>query len=162
MKDDAGREGGAGRVLALDFGDRRIGIALSDPLGLSAQPLMTLARTSWDRDLERIRALATEHEVRRIVVGLPLDMDGGRGPRVRLTEVFIERVQKATGLPVIPWDERLTTVQAERILLEGDVSRARRRAVIDQVAAVIVLQAYLDSCRHARREEDAGPVEEQT
>ena len=158
MSDDAARAGGAGRVLALDFGDRRIGIALSDPLGLSAQPLMTLARTSWDRDLERIRDLTREHEVRRIVVGLPLDMDGGRGPRVRLTEVFIERVQKATGLPVIPWDERLTTVQAERILLEGDVSRARRRAVIDQVAAVIVLQAYLDSRRYACGGEDVGPM----
>jgi putative Holliday junction resolvase len=162
MSDDAAREGGAGRVLALDFGDRRIGIALSDPLGLSAQPLMTLVRSSWDRDLERIRALAREHEVRRIVVGLPLDMDGGRGPRVRLTEVFIERVQRATGLPVIPWDERLTTVQAERILLEGDVSRARRRAVIDQVAAVIVLQAYLDSRRYAGGGDDEGPMGEAT
>ncbi len=153
MKDDPagsagdGGAGGAGRTLALDFGDRRIGIALSDPLGIAARPLMTLQRTSWKRDLERVRALAVEHEVRRIVVGLPLDMDGGRGERVRLTEVFMRRVHNVTGLPVIPWDERLTTVQAERVLIEGDVRRARRREVIDQVAAVIILDAYLEARR---------------
>ncbi len=114
-------------------------------MGLTARPLMTMTRTSWARDLDRIRAIIGEHEVRRIVVGLPLDMDGGRGARARITEAFIGKIRGATGLPVIPWDERLTTVQAERILISGDVSRARRRKVIDQVAAVIVLQAYLDS-----------------
>ncbi len=149
--EDADTGGGgavdAGRTLALDFGDRRIGIALSDPLGVAARPLMTLARTSWAEDLDVIRKLAREQEVRRIVVGLPLDMDGMRGRRARITEAFMEKVKAATGLPVIPWDERLTTVQAERILLEGDVSRARRREVIDQVAAVIVLQSYLDARR---------------
>jgi len=142
-------ESGEGRVLGLDFGDRRIGVALSDPLGLTASPLMTLERTSWARDLEAIRALTRRHEVLRIVVGLPLEMDGGRGKRVHLTEIFMERVGAATGLPVVPWDERLSTVQAERILLEGDASRARRRQVIDQVAAVIVLQTYLDARRTA-------------
>ena len=83
------------------------------------------------------------------MVGLPLGMDGTRGGRVRLTEVFMERVRAATGLPVLPWDERLTTVQAERALIEGDVSRARRRRVIDQVAAAILLQAFLDARRAA-------------
>jgi putative Holliday junction resolvase len=153
MQDERRETGGssveAGRTLALDFGDRRIGIALSDPLGLAASPLMTLERTSWARDFDRIRDLVRENEVRRIVVGLPLDMDGGKGARARLTESFMDRLRGATGLPVIPWDERLTTVQAERILLSGDVSRARRRQVVDQVAAVIVLQAYLDSRRDA-------------
>jgi putative holliday junction resolvase len=136
MKDDpdgSGREEeGGGRTLALDLGDRRIGIALSDPMGLTASPLMTLQRTTWQRDLDTIRSLAREHEVRRIVVGLPLAMDGGRGGRVRVTEVFMERIKGATGLPVVPWDERLSTVQ-----------------VIDQVAAMIVLQAYLDAQRSA-------------
>jgi putative pre-16S rRNA nuclease len=150
MKGDSGRSGfesgGAdGRTMALDFGDRRIGVALSDPMGITARALMTLERKSWDRDLEEIRLLAAEHEVRRIVVGLPLDMDGSSGRRVRLTEVFMARVRHATGLPVLPFDERLTTVQAERTLLEADLSRARRREVIDQVAAVILLQAYLDA-----------------
>jgi putative Holliday junction resolvase len=145
---EGGTGGSAGRTLALDYGDRRIGIALSDELGLAARPLMTLTRTTWPRDLERLSAIIREHEVRRIVVGLPLDMDGERGGRARLTEAIIERIRGATGLPIIPWDERLTTVQAERILISGDVSRSRRRKVIDQVAAVILLQAWLDA-QHA-------------
>ena len=146
MRDSAvGEGGGIGRTLALDYGDRRIGIALSDHLGLVARPLMTLTRTTWSQDLERLNDLVRKHEVRRIVVGMPLDMDGERGGRARLTETFMAKVRGATGVPVIPWDERLTTVQAERILIEGDVSRARRRKVIDQVAAVILLQAWLDA-----------------
>jgi putative Holliday junction resolvase len=135
------------RTLALDYGDRRIGVAVSDPSGLLASAVLTLERVSWKADLARISDLARRHQARRIVVGLPLEMDGTRGERVRIAEVFMTRVRKATGLPVVPWDERLTTVQAERTLLEGDVSRARRREVIDQVAAVILLQAYLDSRR---------------
>jgi len=152
-----GSAGNAGRTLAFDYGDRRIGIAVSDPMGMAARPLMTLTRTTWPRDLERIQALIREHEVRRIVVGLPLDMDGRRGVRARVTEAFIEKIKGATGLPVIPWDERLTTVQAERILISGDVRRERRRQVIDQVAAVILLQAYLDS----RGMQDGAPEEEE-
>ena len=144
-REDAGGDAHPGRTLALDYGDRRIGIALSDPMGVAARPLMTMTRTTWARDLDRIRTIIGEHEVRRIVVGLPLDMNGDRGARARITEAFIGKIRGATGLPVIPWDERLTTVQAERILISGDVSRARRRKVIDQVAAVIFLQAYLDS-----------------
>jgi putative Holliday junction resolvase len=140
-----GSESPAGRTLAFDFGDRRIGIAVSDPMGMAARPLMTLTRTTWPLDLERIHAIIREHEVRRIVVGMPLDMDGRRGVRARVTESFIERIKGATGLPVIAWDERLTTVQAQRILIAGDVRRERRRQVIDQVAAVILLQSYLDS-----------------
>jgi putative Holliday junction resolvase len=135
------------RVLGLDFGDRRIGVALSDPLGISAQPLLTLTRSAWPADLEALARLAREHEVARIVVGMPYGMDGSSGERVRRTEDFMSRVSRATGLPVEAWDERLTTVQAERALLEGDASRARRRAVIDQVAAVILLQSFLDARR---------------
>jgi putative Holliday junction resolvase len=142
----AGGAGGAGgRTLGVDFGDRRIGLALSDPLGLAARPLMTLERTTWSRDLGAIREILARHEVRRIVVGLPLELDGTRGRRARLTETFMNRLRGATGLPVIPWDERLTTVQAERVLVAGDVGRARRREVIDQVAAVILLQSWLDT-----------------
>src|SRR6266571_1965766 len=93
------------------------------------------------------RTLALDFGDRRIGIGLPLDMDGTRGGRVRITETFMQRVAAATGIPVVPWDERLTTVQAERTLLEADLSRARRRRVIDQVAAVILLQTYLDAQR---------------
>lgn len=149
MTNAATREGDVerspGRILGLDFGDRRIGVALSDPLAVTAQPLTTLERVSWKSDLGRIRDLVREHEVSRIVVGMPLGMDGGRNERVRLTEEFMERLRAATALPVDAWDERLTTVQAERIMLEGDVSRARRRRAIDRLAAVIILQAYLDA-----------------
>lgn len=140
---DAGE--GAGRILALDVGDRRIGIAVSDELALYAHPLMTLERISWKRDLEAIQRVVEERGIRRIVVGMPLDMDGGRGQRAGKTEGFMARVRRATGLEVVPWDERLTTVEAERALLVGDMSRARRRRVIDQVAAVIILQSYLDA-----------------
>ena len=137
------------RILALDLGDRRIGVALSDPLGLTAHPLLTLTRRSWPADLDTLARLVREHQVGRIVVGLPLGMDGSRGTRVRLAEDFMARAARATGLPVEAWDERLTTVQAKRALLEGDASRARRKAVIDQVAAVILLQSYLDARRAA-------------
>ena len=144
-------QGGSGaaadRVLAFDFGERRIGVALSDPLSLSAQPVLTLERVSWKRDLDQIRDLVLRHGVGRIVVGLPLNLDGSRGERVRLTELFMGRVRRATGIEVIPFDERLTTVQAERVLIEGNMSRRRRRQVIDQAAAVILLQAYLDAQR---------------
>ena len=131
----------------MDWGERRIGLAVSDPSGVIASPLPTLKVSGRDEALTRVARAAEEQEVERIVVGLPLDMDGGRGGRARLTETFIEKIRGATRLPVIPWDERLTTVQAERILISGDVSRARRRKVIDQVAAVILLQAWLDAQR---------------
>jgi putative pre-16S rRNA nuclease len=137
--------GGAGRTLALDYGDRRIGIALSDERGIAARPLMTLERVSWRKDLDRLNRIVREHDVRRIVIGLPLDMDGARGRRARLTESIMQRIRAGTGLPVIAWDERLTTVQAERILISGDVRRSRRRELIDQVAAVILLQTWLDA-----------------
>jgi putative Holliday junction resolvase len=131
--------------MALDLGDRRIGVALSDALGLTAHPLLTLTRRSWVKDLDALSRLVRDHEVSRIVVGLPLGMDGSRGARVDWAEDFMARAARATGLPVEAWDERLTTVQAERALLEGNASRARRKAVIDQVAAVILLQSYLDA-----------------
>lgn len=136
-----------GRIMALDYGERRIGVALSDPLRVMATPLLTLNRKSREVDLGILADLARAHEVGRIVVGLPIGMDGARGEQVRRVESFIEMVGRATGLPVDPWDERLTTAQAEKALLEGDVSRRRRREVIDQVAAVILLQSYLDARR---------------
>ena len=144
-----GDAAGAGRTLGVDFGDRRIGLALSDPLGIAARALKTLRRTTWSRDLAEFRDLVRVHEVHTIVVGMPLDLDGGRGRRARITERFMDRLRGATGLRVVPWDERLTTVQAERMLISGDVSRSRRREVVDQVAAVILLQAWLDARRDA-------------
>jgi putative holliday junction resolvase len=134
-----------GRVMGLDYGERRIGVALSDPLGLTAQPLRTLERATLAADLEALGTLARRHEVERFVVGLPLALDGTRGPRVRRTEEFAGRLGRATGLPVEAWDERFTSVQAERTLLEADLSRRKRREVIDTTAAVLILQGWLDA-----------------
>ncbi len=147
MPPEGVKDGQTGRVLALDLGDRRIGLAISDPFRHTARPLMTLGRVSRGRDMERIREVITEQEVATIVVGMPLNMDGSRGPRARLTKTFIDRVRGAMRIPVYEWDERLTTVQAERVLIEGKMRRERRRVVIDQVAAVIILQSYLDAKR---------------
>lgn len=149
MMESAGA--GAGRVMALDYGTRRIGVALSDPLGLTASPLLTVECRSWRQDVAALAELAHTNEVTRIVVGWPLAMDGSRTERVRQTEIFMERIGRATGLPVEPWDERLTSVQAERVLIEGGVRRERRREVRDQVAAVILLQSYLDAAHAGGR-----------
>lgn len=133
-------------MMGLDYGERRIGVALSDPLGLTAQPLVTLERTaSLTADLGSIAALARRHAVTRFVLGLPLSLDGTRGQRARDVEGFARRLEKASGVPVESWDERLTSVQAERALLEADLSRRRRRQVIDRAAAVLILQSWLDA-----------------
>jgi len=131
--------------MGLDYGEKRIGVALSDPLGLIAQPLTTLARTSLEKDLDALAVLQEKHEVRRVVIGLPLSLKGERGDRARAAEGFGRRLERKTGVPVEAWDERLTSVQAERALLEGDVSRKRRREVIDRTAAVFILQSWLDA-----------------
>lgn len=133
------------RVMGLDYGERRIGVALSDPLGLTAQPLVTVERTSLDADLGVLADLVREHDVRRVVIGLPLSLKGERGERARAAEGFGRRLARASGVPVEAWDERLTSVQAERALLEGDMRRSRRREVIDRAAAMLILQSWLDA-----------------
>jgi len=133
------------RVMGLDYGQRRIGVALSDPLGITAQPLLTLERTTLDADLDSLGSLMKRWDVRRVVIGLPLSLKGERGERAREAEGFGRRLERASGVPVEAWDERLTSVQAERALLEGDVSRKRRREVIDRTAAAIILQSWLDA-----------------
>jgi putative Holliday junction resolvase len=148
MKEGGGAEP---RVMGLDYGEKRIGIALSDPLGLTAQPLTTLERTSLEQDLDALAVLQVKHEVRRVVIGLPLSLKGERGDRARAAEGFGRRLERRTGVPVEAWDERLTSVQAERALLEGDVSRKRRREVIDRTAAVFILQSWLDAHAAATR-----------
>jgi len=135
------------RVLGLDLGIKRIGVALSDALGISAQPLEVIQRSSWDRDLARIRALIDEWGVSRVVVGMPRSLDGTLGPQAWMVEEFVAKLRDSIDVPVVTWDERLTTVAAERAMLEGNVRRARRRQRIDAVAAALLLQAYLDSTR---------------
>lgn len=132
------------RIMALDVGEATLGVALSDPLGVTARPLLTIRRSGLKRDFDAIAGLAREHEVSAIVVGLPLTLSGETGPAARKALAFSDALGRALSLPVHTWDERLTTVQAERSLLEGDVRRSRRRDVINHVAAALILQSWLD------------------
>ncbi len=144
----ADRIGSTVRILALDLGSKRIGVAVSDELGWTAQGLETLLCKDADADLKRIHQLVTDYQVTEIVVGMPYNMNGTEGPQARRARSFMERISSSEGIPVKEWDERLSTVAAERTLLEADMSRAKRRKVIDKLAAVIILQGYLDNRRH--------------
>jgi len=133
------------RIMSLDLGSKTIGVALSDELTITAQVLTSIHRTALAKDLEAILRLVEDHQVEELVIGLPINMDGSRGGAVDKVETFIEHLSARLTIKIIPWDERLSTVAAERILLEGDLSRAKRRKVIDRLSAAIILQGYLDS-----------------
>lgn len=135
------------RVLALDPGTRRIGVALSDPSGTIAQSLAVIPRTGWRSVLTEIRRLVERHQVERIVVGLPLRMDGTEGDAATAARAFAARVAAAVGLPVELQDERLSTAEAERTMVAQRAARASRRERRDAVAAAVFLQAYLDRRR---------------
>jgi len=131
------------RILGLDLGTRRIGVALSDPTGTVATPLLTLAHRTLKEDLAEIGGLATAHGVDRIVVGWPRNMDGTSGAAAKHAEAFARALRSAVPVLVELWDERLSTASAERTLVEAGVRRDRRRAVRDRIAAALILQAYL-------------------
>jgi len=133
------------RILALDVGTKRIGLALSDELLITAQGQATIVRRSLDEDLDKIKRIIKENNVEEAVVGLPLNMNGSYSAKTKEVVEFMDNLAKAVDVPVKTWDERLTTVQAERALLEADMSRAKRKKVIDKLAAQIILQSYLDS-----------------
>lgn len=139
------------RVLGLDIGTRRVGVALSDDLGMTAQPLETIHVRAGESALPRIVALCEEHGVSRVVAGVPFEFDGREGRMARLVRKVLAKVGEETGLEVDEVDERLTSRQAERALLEADVSRARRKQVIDKMAAALILQGWLDSQADQRR-----------
>jgi putative Holliday junction resolvase len=132
------------RVIGIDVGTKTLGLALSDATRNIASALVTLRRSRLADDLKRLLELATRHGVGGFVVGLPLNLDGSEGPRAQATRAFARNLGRATELPVAYWDERLTTVAAERTLLEADLSRRRRAEVIDKVAATLILQGALD------------------
>jgi putative holliday junction resolvase len=138
-----------GRIVALDVGRRRIGVAISDPLGYTAQGLDTLYRKNNREDFAYLRQLAEEREVTLFVLGLPLHMSGDESRQAGFVREFGDRLNRETGLPVEYWDERLTTVEAERILLSGGVSQDKRKLAIDKMAAVLLLENYL-SAREAQ------------
>lgn len=133
------------RVIGLDVGDKTIGVAVSDALMLTAQGIETIRRTVWENDLRRLKELFDEYDVDKIVVGLPRNMNGTEGERCDIVRDFAKRLQDVVDNEIIFWDERLSTVAAEKYLVAADVSRAKRRKVIDKMAAVFILQGYLDS-----------------
>ena len=135
------------RILGLDFGSKTIGVAVSDGLLLTAQGVETIERKDENKlrkTCARIEELIAEYEITEIVLGLPKNMNNTEGERVEKTKAFGEMLERRTGLPVHYWDERLTTVAAEQILMESGVRRENRKAVIDKVAAGLILQGYLD------------------
>ncbi|RPJ11469.1 MAG: Holliday junction resolvase RuvX [Deltaproteobacteria bacterium] len=144
------------RIMGLDIGSRTIGVAISDELGITAQGLKTIRRKSFADDLEELTEIIHQFEVEKIVVGLPKNLDGTLGRQAELTFQWIKSFQKKASLPIVTWDERLSTVAASRILLEADLSRRKRKGVIDKIAAVLILQGYLDQMRN-RRDESLSP-----
>lgn len=135
------------RILAVDWGRTRLGLAVSDALGLTAQGLRSLPRAGETRDVEAIGALVRELAIEAIVVGLPRNMDGSQGPSAEAARTFARALHDRLDIPVHLWDERLTTLAAERALVGAGVRRRDRRAVVDQVAATIILQGFLDRQR---------------
>ncbi len=132
------------RVLGLDVGEKTIGVAISDLLGITAQGLEVIRRISKKQDFERLVQLINDYEVGKIVIGMPRRTDGTYGPEADKVKEFARSLEKYVTITIEFWDERFSTVAAEKILLQGDVSRSKRRKVIDKVAASVILQAYLD------------------
>jgi len=137
------------RVLALDYGTKRIGVALSDELGWTAQPLETLNRRTLDQDIAHIASLVRTYEVRQVLLGFPLQLDGREGPAIQAMREFHTRLEEGVAVPVVLWDERLTTKAAEDLFIAADVSRKKRKGVVDRIAASILLQSYLSSLEPA-------------
>ncbi len=139
--------GGDARLMGLDLGTKTIGLALSDVARMIGSPLQTIRRTKFSKDATRLLALAEEHQVAGLVLGYPVNLDGSEGPRAQATRAFARNLNQLCELPILLWDERLTTAAAERLLIEADTSRRRRREVIDKLAASIILQSALDRLR---------------
>ncbi len=139
-----------GRIAGLDFGTKTIGVALSDTGQTIASGLETIKRTKFKNDAARLIEISQEYQILAFVIGLPLNMDGSEGPRVQSTKAFARNLEQLTDLPLIFWDERLSTQAAERTLLEADSSRKRRKEVIDKLAATYILQGALDRLQALR------------
>ena len=135
------------RILGLDVGEKRIGVAVSDSLGYIAQGISVIKR----ENTEELKKIVSDYDIEKIVVGLPKNMDGSIGEQAKKALAFIEDLKREIDLPVLAWDERLTTKEAEGVLLKADLSRAKRKKVIDKLAAALILQGYLDSQRTKNR-----------
>ena len=137
-----------GIIMGLDVGDKTIGVAVSDLMGLTAQGVKTIKRVGKKKDIEALKEIIKERQVNKIVSGLPKNMNGTLGPQGEKVIKFCELLEEETGIKIEYWDERLSTVAAERTLIQGNVRRENRKGVIDMVAAVIILQGYLDRQRN--------------
>lgn len=133
------------RIMALDLGSKTIGVACSDALKITAQGIETIQHTNLEKSFQRLQELVQIYEVSQIVVGLPKHMNGSEGERVEITKGFVAKMQEVIDLPVVFWDERLSTMMAQKSLIEANVSRKKRKNIIDKMAAVVILQGYLDS-----------------
>lgn len=139
-----------GRILGLDFGSKTVGVAVSDPLGITAQGVEIIRRErpgQLRKTYSRIEEIIVEKEVDRIVLGLPKNMNGTEGDRAEKTREFGENLERRTGLPVVYWDERLTTVAADKAMMEMNIRRENRKEFVDEIAAMFILQGYLDSIK---------------
>jgi putative Holliday junction resolvase len=142
------------RLIGIDAGTKTLGLALSDVTRRIATPLQTIRRTKFATDAGHLLSLATRHGVGGLILGLPVNMDGSEGPRAQSTRSLARNLNKLSPLPILLWDERLSTAAAERTLIEADASRRRRDEVIDKMAAAIILQGALDRMRHTEEEPD--------
>lgn len=136
------------RILALDLGTKRIGVAVSDALGMTASGLAVIESRGREKDLRAVKQIIEEYEVDEIVVGHPVNMNGSLGPIAEKAEGYAAMLREETAIPVHLWDERLTTTAAQRVLIEADMSRKKRRGVVDKVAAILILEGYLDYRSH--------------
>lgn len=141
----------AGRLAGLDYGTKTIGVSISDTMQTISSGLETIKRTKFKNDAARLLEIIEEHEIKAIIIGLPLNMDGTEGPRVQSTKAFARNLANVTSLPLIFWDERMSTQAAERTLLEADSSRQKRKEVIDKMAATYILQGALDRLAALKR-----------
>ncbi len=144
------------RLMGLDVGTKRIGVALSDEEGRYAFPLTTLESTTLKQDLQEIAALTQKHGVQKIVIGLPKTLSGERGIQACKAERFAQKVQQYTGLPVETWDERFTTLEAEKVLIQADVRRRKRKKVVDKLAAVLLLETFIRHFENKRSLDERG------
>ena len=135
------------RILGLDLGQKTIGVAISDPLGFTAQGLTTIRRNNKGKDIEDLKKICDDYSVETIVIGLPKNMNGTIGESGERVLALAELIKEKTNLPIEMWDERLTTVAAHRAMLEADLSRGKRKKIVDKVAATYILQGYLDKLR---------------
>lgn len=135
------------RLMGLDVGDKTIGLSLSDIMLTIASPLLTIKRSKFSKDVETLKNLVAEHKICGLVIGYPMNMDGSHGPRTQSTRAFVSNLKKHIDLPMLMWDERLTTMAVQRAMLEGDLSRQKRAQLVDKLAASYMLQGFLDTIK---------------